>query len=313
VRIGISGWTYKGWRGVFYPKKLPHRQELSFAAQTFPTVEINGTFYSLQRPSSYEKWAAETPEDFVFAVKGSRYITHMRRLRNIRTPLANFFASGLLKLDQKLGPFLWQFPPNFAFQPDLFDEFFTLLPRTTDAAVALASEHDRRLKGRAFLAPPANRTLRHAIEIRHPSFVSPDFIRLLRRQRIALVCADTVEWPLLMDVTADFVYVRLHGSEVLYASGYDPAALDAWAARVAVWANGGQPADGTCASTAAPPRRVKRDVYVYFDNDAKVRAPFDAQGLTERVNRLLEQGITRPPRSSPYAATSAPSARSSPS
>ena len=313
MRIGISGWTYKGWRGVFYPQKLPHRQELSFAATAFPTVEINGTFYSLQRPSSYEKWAAETPEGFVFAVKGSRYITHMRRLRNIRTPLANFFASGLLKLDRKLGPFLWQFPPNFAFQPDLLDEFFTLLPRTNEAAAALASEHDRRLKGRAFLTPAANWPLRHAVEIRHPTFATPEFIRLLRRHRIALVCADTVEWPLLMDVTTDFVYLRLHGSEVLYASGYDPAALDAWASRVAAWANGGQPVDGTYASTAAPPRRAKRDVFVYFDKDAKVRAPFDAQCLTERVHVLLEQGIIRPPRSSPCVATSAPSARSFPS
>lgn len=303
VRIGVSGWTYAGWRGVFYPAKLPHKQELAFAAKAFPTVEINGTFYSLQRPASYEKWAAATPRSFVFAVKGSRYVTHMRRLRDIRRPLANFFASGILRLEEKLGPFLWQFPPNFAFNPDQLDEFFSLLPRTTEAAAALASEHDPWMKGRVWLTPAKRRPLRHAIEIRHRSFVSPEFIRLLRRHRIALVVADTVEWPLLFDVTADFVYVRLHGSEVLYASGYDAAALDAWAARVAAWAQGrelrnplqlpgkkGKPAPaGEFASPAPAPHRARRDVFVYFDNDAKVRAPFDAQGLTERVQRLLQK------------------------
>ncbi|HEX3663262.1 MAG TPA: DUF72 domain-containing protein [Acidobacteriaceae bacterium] len=295
VRIGISGWTYPGWRGVFYPEKLPHRRELAFAAQAFPTIEINGTFYSLQRPTSFAKWAAETPDGFAFAIKGSRFITHMKKLRQVRTALANFLASGVLQLDAKLGPFLWQFPPQFPFHADLLDEFFGLLPRDTFAAAELAGEHDARLKGRAFLTPVRRRPLRHAIEIRHPSCIAPEFIRLLRRQRIALVCADTVEWPRLMDVTADFVYVRLHGSKQLYASGYDDVDLDAWAQRVAAWARGGQPAAGAThpgvppceyASTLAPPKRQKRDVYVYFDNDAKVRAPFDAQGLITRVNRL---------------------------
>lgn len=298
VRIGISGWNYKGWRGVFYPKKLPHRSELSFAAGHFPTIEINGSFYSLQRPSSYEKWSAATPDDFVFAIKGSRFITHMKKLRDIRTPLANFFASGLLKLERKLGPLLWQFPPNFVFRPDILEEFFTLLPRTTHDAAALATEHDARLKGRAFVESRTNHRLRHAIEIRHPGFSCTDFIRLLRRHRIALVCADTVDWPLLMDVTADFVYVRLHGSEQLYASGYDAPALDTWAARVVAWAQGSQPADGQYACTARPPTRAKRDVYVYFDNDAKVRAPFDAQSLIERVHRLLGGHTDQPKLSS---------------
>jgi uncharacterized protein YecE (DUF72 family) len=287
VRVGISGWRYKGWRGVFYPAKLPQRQELAFAASNFPTIEINGSFYSLQRPSHYEQWAAATPDDFVFAVKGSRFITHMRKLRNIRTALANFYASGILKLETKLGPFLWQFPPNFQFNADLLDEFFTLLPRDTQAAADLACEHDPWMKGRVCLETSQRRPLRHAIEIRHPSFVCPEFIRLLRRQKIALVCADTVEWPRLMDVTADFLYVRLHGSEVLYASGYNDVDLDLWAERVAVWAQGSQPADGVYALATPPPKRAKRDVYVYFDNDAKVRAPFDAQGLIARVNQLL--------------------------
>lgn len=297
VRIGISGWTYKGWRGVFYPEKLQHRRELAFAAETFPTIEINGTFYSLQRPSSYAKWAAETPDDFVFAVKGSRFITHMRKLRNIRTALANYFASGMLQLEGKLGPFLWQFPPNFGFNPELLDEFFTMLPGDTEAAAELGGEHDARLKGRAFLEPRGKYRLRHAIEIRHPSFVTPEFVTLLRRHKVALVCADTVEWPRLLDVTADLLYLRLHGSEQLYASGYSGEALDVWARRIAAWAQGGEPRDhpmsspavpeGEYASAARPPKRAKRDVYVYFDNDAKVRAPFDAQALRQRVEKLL--------------------------
>lgn len=296
VRIGISGWKYKGWRGVFYPPKLPQRRELSFAAATFPTIKINGSFYSLQRPAYFEQWAAETPDDFVFAVKGSRFITHMKRLRSIRAALANFYASGILKLDSKLGPFLWQLPPNFSFQPDLLDEFFTLLPRTTEAAAALACEHEPWMKGRVCLECTARRPIRHAIEIRHPSFVCPEFIRLLRRQKIALVCADTVDWPRLMDVTADFVYVRLHGSEELYASGYEDLDLDLWANRVAAWARGSQPSDGVFASPASAPKRSRRDVYVYFDNDAKVRAPFDAQGLIARVDRLLQVSVPSPSR-----------------
>jgi uncharacterized protein YecE (DUF72 family) len=290
VRIGISGWRYAGWRGVFYPPKLAQRKELAFAAANFPTIEINGSFYSLQRPSHYEQWAAQAPDTFVFAVKGSRFITHMRKLRNIRTPLANFYASGILKLESKLGPFLWQFPPNFQFNADLLDEFFTLLPRDTQAAAELACEHDPWMKGRVCLETSQRRPLRHAIEIRHPSFVCPEFIRLLRRRKIALVCADTVDWPRLMDVTADFLYLRLHGSEVLYASGYNDVDLNLWAKRVAAWARGGQPADGVYASTASGPKRAKRDVYVYFDNDAKVRAPFDAQGLIARVDNLLGPG-----------------------
>ena len=290
VRIGISGWRYAGWRGVFYPPKLAQRKELAFAAANFPTIEINGSFYSLQRPSHYEQWAAQAPDNFVFAVKGSRFITHMRKLRNIRTPLANFYASGILKLESKLGPFLWQFPPNFQFNADLLDEFFTLLPRDTQAAAELACEHDPWMKGRVCLETSQRRPLRHAIEIRHPSFVCPEFIRLLRRRKIALVCADTVDWPRLMDVTTDFLYLRLHGSEVLYASGYNDVDLNLWAERVAAWARGGQPADGVYASTASGPKRAKRDVYVYFDNDAKVRAPFDAQGLIARVDNLLGPG-----------------------
>jgi len=284
IRIGVSGWQYPPWRGVFYPKKLAQKKELHYCAQVFPSVEINGSFYSLQRPTSYQRWRDETPDDFVFAVKGSRFITHMLKLRNVEVALANFFASGLLALGQKLGPILWQFPPNFIFRAEVLESFFKLLPRTMQQAADLAAGHDRRLAGRAFLEIEIDGPVRHSIEIRHQSFVSEEFIALLRRHGIALVCADAVEWPLLMDVTADFVYCRLHGSEVLYASGYDGPALDKWAERVVSWAKGGE-AEGQHGSAKAAPKRATRDVYVYFDNDAKVRAPVDAQGLMERVEK----------------------------
>jgi len=287
VRIGISGWTYKPWRGVFYPAGLAHKKELAYAASLFPSIEINGTFYSLQRPSSFAAWVAQTPPDFVFAIKGSRYITHMLRLRSAEPPLANFFASGLLALGPKLGPILWQFPPNFQFKPDLLEEFFALLPRDTHTAATLAEKHDQRLKGRAYTEPGKRHLIRHAMEIRHPSFVVPEFVSLLRRYNIALVCADTVEWPRLMDVTSDFLYCRLHGSKVLYTSQYSPEELDQWAARIVAWANGQEVCDGDHASPKPARTRSTRDVFVYFDNDAKVFAPKDAQALAQRVEKLL--------------------------
>jgi uncharacterized protein YecE (DUF72 family) len=293
VRIGISGWRYKGWRGVFYPQGLPRRRELEYAARIFGSIEINGTFYSLQRPQTFARWADATPEDFVFAVKGSRYITHMLRLANIRKPLANFFASGVLRLGRKLGPILWQFPPQFRFDPKKIEAFFNLLPRDTATAQALARRHDKRVSGRSWLRVAENVKLRHAMEIRHSSFVDPQFIKLLRRYNVALVCADTVSWPRLMDVTSDFVYCRLHGSEELYASGYDGKSLNQWAARVAAWARGGEPADAERASNEPAPKRAARDVYVYFDNDAKVRAPVDAQGLIDRVANLLHEPLLK--------------------
>jgi uncharacterized protein YecE (DUF72 family) len=211
----------------------------------------------------------------------------MLKLRNAEQALANFFASGLLALGHKLGPILWPFPPNFQFNAAKLEDFFTLLLSDTQAAAALAQHHDDRLEGRAYTALIRKRPIRHAMEIRHPSFVTPDFIFLLRRHNIALVWADTVEGPLLMDVTSDFLYCRLHGSEVLYTSGYSDQALDQWAARIATWASGGEVADGDHASPKPARQRTARDVYVYFDNDAKVRAPKDAQALIQRVNQLL--------------------------
>jgi uncharacterized protein YecE (DUF72 family) len=267
IRIGISGWRYGPWRGVFYPKGLPQRRELEFAARHFPSVEINGSFYSLQRPEYYEQWYADSPPGFVYAVKGSRYITHLRRLKEIDKPLANFFASGILALKDKLGPFLWQFPPMFAYQRERLDAFFDLLPRSTGEALALARRRDARMKGRARLAIDADRPLRHAVEVRHASFVDERFLALLRERGIGLVVADTAgRFPRLFDVTADFVYVRLHGDIEIYKSGYTPRALDEWAKRIRAWDRDG------------------RDVYAYFDNDMKVRAPFDALNLMERLD-----------------------------
>jgi uncharacterized protein YecE (DUF72 family) len=290
IRIGISGWRYKGWRGVFYPKDLPQRRELEYAAGIFRSVEINGTFYSLQRPESFEAWAAATPDDFVFAVKGPRFITHMKKLNDCETPLANFFASGLFRLGHKLGPILWQLPPNLGFDRERLENFFRLLPRDTREAARLASHHDHRLDNRADLRSRVKMPIRHALEIRHESFRVREFIHLLRKHGIALVCADAVDWPRLMDLTSDFVYVRLHGSEVLYASGYEDVDIDAWACRVAAWATGNEPSDAECVINKPAAKRKARDVYVYFDNDAKVRAPFDAQALIKRVNSLLSSG-----------------------
>ena len=223
----------------------------------------------------------------MFAIKGSRFITHLKQLRDIETPLANFFASGVLRLEEKIGPFLWQFSPGFRFDRERLEHFCALLPRDTEAAVSLAERHDHRLGGRAWTRTERKRRLRHAIEIRHESFVSERFIRLLRRYGVGLVVADTVELPLLMDVTSSFVYCRLHGSKELYASGYEAGDLDVWARRVVAWAGGGEVDDGRKASNRHANKRQRRDVYVYFDNDMKVRAPFDAAQLRDRVTRLL--------------------------
>src|SRR5437588_6369742 len=285
LRIGISGWRYAGWRGKFYPKDLPQRRELEFAASKFNSIEINGSFYSLQLPSSYRRWFSETPDDFMFAVKGARYITHMKRPRDVETALANFFASGVLALREKLGPILWQLPPNLGFDGDRLREFFSLLPRDTREAARLAKKHDNKLKARAFARidrATADRSLRHAIEVRHQSFMTPDFFRLLRQQDVGFVIADTAgKFPYAEDLTADFVYIRLHGAEKLYVSGYGDRALDSWARRISLWRKGRQPRNARLIGDRQTDGR-SREVFVYFDNDAKVHAPFDAIRLAKR-------------------------------
>ncbi|HVJ09437.1 MAG TPA: DUF72 domain-containing protein [Acidisarcina sp.] len=289
VKIGISGWTYAPWRGVFYPEDLPHKRELTYASGVLNSIEINGTFYSMQRPGSFARWAEETPDDFVFSIKGPRYLTHIRRLKDAEQPLANFLSSGLLALGRKLGPILWQLPPNFRYQPELLEQFFELLPHDTVEAASLALKHDDWMEGRSLCEPALQQPVRHAIEVRNKSFAVPEFIALARKYRVAIVCADTVEWPRMMDVTADFMYCRLHGSEELYASGYTDEALDQWADRVVAWAHGTEPDDAERVSQENPVESKSRDVFVYFDNDLKVRAPFDAQGLQRRVDKLLTQ------------------------
>jgi uncharacterized protein YecE (DUF72 family) len=266
VRVGISGWRYPPWRGVFYPVGLPQRAELEYASRAMRTVEINGSFYSLQTPSSYRAWFDATPTDFVFAVKGGKFITHAKKLRGCEVPLANFFASGVLALDHKLGPILWQLPPQLAFD-DRIDAFCKELPRTTREAARLAKKHDARLAGRSWLDVDQDRPLRHAFEVRHPTFVADAFFEVLRKNHVALCVADTAgRWPAIDRVTTDFTYVRLHGSRRLYASGYTHAELDVWAARIERY-------------------RAEGDVFVYFDNDADVRAPFDAMNLAARFGQ----------------------------
>ena len=282
VRIGISGWNYAGWRGVFYPKGLPHRRELEFASRAFNSIEINGSFYSLQLPTSYRRWHEETPENFLFSVKGARFITHMKKLREVEMPLANFFASGVLALEEKLGPILWQFPPNFGWNEKRFREFFQLLPKTTKEASALGKRHDSKLKARAWLTTKRDRALRYCVEIRHASFLVPDFFELLRDFNIAFVFADTAgKWPYAEDLTADFVYCRLHGDTELYTSGYNDGALDWWATRLKLWYKGQQPKDAK--PVTAKTKAGSHDLFVYFDNDAKVHAPFDAQTLVRKM------------------------------
>jgi uncharacterized protein YecE (DUF72 family) len=266
--IGISGWRYPPWRGVFYPKGLRQADELAYAAARLTSIEINGSFYSLQRPSSWLAWHDSTPDDFVFAVKGPRFITHMKRMRDVEAPLANFFASGPLGLRAKLGCLLWQFPGNLPFDPELFDGFLSLLPKSTAQAAAFASRREvDRMRGREQFRIDVDRPLRHSFEPRHPSWDCQEFREILTRHGAAAVLADTARvFPVIDMQTDGFRYARLHGDQELYTSGYDDAALDRWAGVVRGWLDSG------------------RDAYVYFDNDAKVRAPFDALGLISRLD-----------------------------
>lgn len=279
VRIGISGWRYAPWRGVFYPPGLAQARELEYASRRLNSIEINGSFYSFQRPSSYLAWVSQAPPGFVFSVKGSRFISHLKKLADVRVPLANFFASGVLALGPSLGPILWQLPPNLGADLGRLETFLRLLPPTTGEAVRLAAEHDDRLgaEGQTWLTTDEDRRIRYALEVRHGSFrdMVTEVAELLRAYGIGLVVADTAgRWPYLEELTTDFVYVRLHGDEELYVSGYDEAALDRWAGKVRAWTATG------------------RDVYVYFDNDTKVRAPFDAMALAERLGVLTDPAVS---------------------
>jgi len=290
IRIGISGWQYDGWRGAFYPEKLSQKKELEFASKRFNSIELNGSFYSLQKPPSFKKWREETPDNFVFSIKAPRFITHIRQLRECEAPVANFCAQGILRLGKKLGPVFWQVPPSFKFEAEVLDSFFKLLPRSHKEAATVGANHDRWMNGRTWLEVEQDAPLRHAIEVRNKSFANEEFIEVLRRHQVALVVADTPVWPRLFDITADFMYCRLHGSEKIYESGYTPEAIDEWAKRVVAWSRGEEAADGVKASAKDGQKLASRDVFVYFDNDMKVRAPVDAQSLRKRIEELESGG-----------------------
>jgi uncharacterized protein YecE (DUF72 family) len=266
ARVGISGWVYAPWRGVFYPKGLRQADELAYASSHVTSIEINSSFYGLPRPASWARWRDSTAEGFVFSVKGPRLITHLRRLREVRLPLANFLASGVLALGDRLGPVLWQLPANLHYDPGIVEDFLALLPRTTGQALELARSREDLMAGREHLRIDADRPMRHAIEPRSQSFETAQFREQLTRHGVAAVLGDNEgRWPRLDWGTADFAYARLHGDEELYTSGYDDPALDRWAE----WTR-----DHLTAG---------RDVFVYFDNDAKVRAPVDAMALIGRL------------------------------
>ena len=294
IRIGISGWRYAPWRKDFYPDGLVQAKELAFASRAVSSIEINGSFYSLQTPERYANWRDDTPDDFVFSVKAPRYITHIRRLRDIEEPLANFFASGPLVLGDKLGPILWQFPPSMKFDEERFARFLELLPKDCNAARDCAKQCSAGLKHHPVPQADSHKRLRHAVEIRNDSFLCEAFVDLLREHKVALVVADTAgKWPYIEELTSDFVYLRLHGDAELYSSGYTGQALERWAKRIERWSHGEQPDDAHRVTDRAPAPRKSRDIYCYFDNDQKVRAPYDARRLLGRLG--LDKGLQTEP------------------
>lgn len=259
IRVGIGGWTYAPWRGTFYPKGLKHAEELRFASRALTTIEINGTFYRTQSAASFAKWRDETPDDFVFAVKGHRAIVNKKVLAEAGEPLAWFLKSGIAELGPKLGPLLWQFAPFKRFDADDFAAFLGLLPESADGV-----------------------RLRHVVEVRHNSFVVPELVKLLREHNVAAVVADSDDYPAIGDVTADFVYARLQRAEESIETGYDAKTLAQWAGRAKTWASGGEPDDVERLSPK-PVGDIERDVFVLMINGAKVRAPAAAQALVERL------------------------------
>ena len=267
IRVGTSGWIYDHWRNRFYPRGLSSKRWLSYLAQRLSAVEVNGTFYSLTRPSACDAWREAVPEGFLFALKGSRYITHMLKLRNFRVPLANFFASGILRLGASLGPILWQLPPQLPFDRARADEFFSALPEDVRAAERRARRHDARTTGRAALTAPdgRDRPMRYAVEVRHPSWLSDEALETLGARDIALVAADTAgRHPASLHRTSKgLAYVRLHGARRLYEGAYSGEELRTWASRCRVWAGQGA------------------DVFVFFDNDRDAQAAHDALALQD--------------------------------
>ena len=260
IYCGIGGWTYEPWRGVFYPKGLPHARELAYAAGHLTSIEVNGTFYRTQTPVTFRKWASQVPDGFVFALKGPRYAVNRRELKTAGDSIKSFLESGITELGPHLGPLLWQFAPTRKFDEADFGAFLELLPKTFDG-----------------------RTLRHVIEVRHDSFKTPAFIVLLRKFSMPVVFAEHEAYPAIADVTGDFVYARLQkGNETLEA-GYPPQALDQWAGRAKLWAQGGEP-DDLPRIEAPRAKQQPRDVFVYFIHEAKIRAPAAAMELISRLS-----------------------------
>lgn len=282
IRLGTAGWVFEPWRGSFYPKGLTQKQELAYAAARLGTIEINATFYSHQKPSSFAKWAAEVPDDFVFTVKGHQLVTHLKKLKDVEVPLANFFASGVLALGRKLGPFCWQLPGNLGYDADRLEAFLALLPHDVDALLALAGKADDRLKEPAFLDATGVGAIRHAIEVRHQSFAVPAFIEQLRRHNVALVTADTADWP-YVDQTADFAYLRLQGAPGMEA--YTPKERSeraGWLADLAA----GRPVQAPLIAPAGS--SVPRDVFAFFVSTDKEHAPDNARAV------MAELGLKGP-------------------
>lgn len=258
IRVGIGGWTFAPWRGVFYPPKLPHARELAHAASRLTAIEVNGTYYRTQSEATFRKWAAEVPDGFVFTVKGPRFATQRSQLAEAGPSVTRFFESGVTALGDRLGPVLWQFLPTKRFDAEDIEAFLALLPKEVDG-----------------------RRVRHVVEPRHESFLTPDFVAMLRRHGVASVLADSDEHPMLADVTADFAYLRLQRSREDVETGYAADDLDAWAARARTLAGGRVPTDLGRITDAATPGA--RDVFVYFISGAKVRNPAAAQALIERL------------------------------
>lgn len=260
IRIGVGGWTFPPWRGVFYPDDLPQKRELSYASRRLTAIEINATYYGSQKLESWRKWAGETPDDFVFTVKGSRFSTNRRVLAEAGESLARFFDQGLTELGDKLGPVLWQFAPTKTFDEADFAAFLELLPRTVDG-----------------------RAIRHCVEVRHDSFGVPAFAALLRRHGVPVVFADHRTYPAFADVTGDFVYTRLQTGSDDVETAYEPAALDAWAKRLVTWAEGGRPSDLPAADPGHVAAKAPREVFAFIIHEGKVRAPAGAMALIERL------------------------------
>jgi uncharacterized protein YecE (DUF72 family) len=259
IRVGVGGWTFEPWRGAFYPDGLPQKRELEFASRALTAIEINGTYYGSQKPESFARWRDETPDDFVFTVKGPRFATNRRVLAEAGPSIERFFASGVSQLGEKLGPVNWQFLPTKQVDSDDFDAFLSLLPRQVDGL-----------------------TIRHAVELRHESFRSPACVALARRHGVAIVCAGDGEHPQIADVTAPFVYARIMGTSEKEPLGYPAAALDRWARRARAWASGKAPA-GLAPLLDVPADAVARDVFLFVISGEKTRNPAAARALIDRL------------------------------